>query len=116
VKHAYGIFKEKGFKALIMPAGMRGYYHAVDLAGAKIRMSIHPKIQNLILNSGKEMMETIDAPANETTISHLKKLDEFIRAYEPDGMKPEEFITYGVTQKTLTSFTDAWSIIEAFKL
>ena len=62
------------------------------------------------------MAEAIGVPAGETTISQLEKLDEFVRAYEPDGMRPEEFITYGVTQKTLTSFSDAWAIIAAFKV
>ena len=115
LKRAYGIFLEKGYKSLIMPAGMRGAYQAFDIAGAKIRMSIHPKIQKMILAAENEMKEMIDAPANEAAISQLKKLDEFVRAYEPDGMKPEEFITYGVTQKTLASFSDAWAAIAAFK-
>ena len=30
-----------------MPAGMRGPYHATDLAGSPIAMSIHPKIKIL---------------------------------------------------------------------
>ncbi|MCL2162832.1 MAG: transaldolase family protein [Oscillospiraceae bacterium] len=116
MKRAYNIFKKKGYKALLMPAGMRGHYHAVNLAGGGIRMSIHPKIQRMILNSGTEMTEQMNTPVNRTTIANLKKLDEFIRAYEPDGMKPEEFITYGVTQKTLASFTDAWAVISEFRL
>ena len=116
LKRAYGIFQEKGYHSQIMPAGMRGHYHTVDIAGAKIRMSIHPKIQDMILRSGQEMVENINAPAREDTIAHLKKLDEFVRAYEPDGMKPEEFITYGVTQRTLTTFADAWAVIAAYKL
>jgi transaldolase len=95
---------------------MRGFYHAVDLAGADIRMSIHPKIQDMILHSGKEKAETINVPADEAVIANLKKLDEFVRAYEPDGMEPGEFITYGVTQKTLTSFAGAWAAIAAFKI
>jgi len=27
-------------------------------------------------------------------------------AYEPDGMKPEDFITYGVVQRTLSQFVE----------
>jgi len=41
---------------------------------------------------------------------------EFVRAYEPDGMKPEEFISYGATQRTLAQFYDAgWKSMETFK-
>ncbi|MCL1854497.1 MAG: transaldolase family protein [Clostridia bacterium] len=116
VKRAYDILQGKGCSTLLMPAGMRGHYHAVDLAGAKIRMSIHPKIQSMILQSGEKMVERMETPVDETNISQLQKLDEFVRAYEPDGMEPDEFITYGVTQKTLTSFADAWAFIAGFRI
>ena len=43
-------------------------------------------------------------------------IPEFFRAYEPDGLKPEEFITYGVTQKTLSQFSSAgWAMIDSLK-
>ena len=40
-------------------------------------------------------------------LEELKRIPEFIKAYEPEGMKPEDFITCGVTQKTLSQFTEA---------
>ena len=42
---------------------------------------------------------------------------DFVRAYEPDGMRPEEFITFGPTQRTLAQFIDAgWLLIEGIRL
>jgi transaldolase len=42
-------------------------------------------------------------------------IPEFLRAYEPEGMTPEEFITFGATQKTLTQFYHSgWSLLETF--
>ena len=118
IKRAYGIFRERGHnKALkLLPAGMRGAYHAVDLSGAAMRMSIHPKIQKMILEAGAERRERIGEPIDKAVLGRLMALDEFVRAYEPDGMKEQDFITYGVTQKTLTSFMDAWDVIAAFEL
>jgi transaldolase len=44
-------------------------------------------------------------------------MPDFTRAYEPEGMRPEEFITYGVTQRTLAQFYDsAWAMLESFNL
>jgi len=44
-------------------------------------------------------------------------LPEFVRAYEPDGMSPEDFITYGVTQKTLAQFHEGgWKLLENFQI
>jgi transaldolase len=41
---------------------------------------------------------------------------EFIKAYEPDGMAPEDFISYGVTQRTLCQFADAgWKLLESLR-
>jgi transaldolase len=34
----------------------------------------------------------------------LAKIPDFRRAYEVDGMRPEEFETYGATVRTLRSF------------
>ena len=115
MKKAYEIFKKNHYQALLQPAGMRGSYHAIDLTGAKMRFSVHPKIQKLLLTQDFEWKENIDIPVAQATVDNLCKISEFVRAYEPDGMKPEEFITYGVTQKTLAQFSDAWAIIASYK-
>jgi len=117
VKRAYSIFKERGYEAILMPAGMRGTYHTVELAGADIVFSIHPKIQRLLAKIEGQFEERINVPVNEDVIKRLSTVSEFVRAYEPDGMKPEEFITFGVVQKTLSQFVEAgWNPIEEYKL
>jgi hypothetical protein len=41
---------------------------------------------------------------------------EFVRAYEPDGMTPSEFISFGPTQRTLSQFSEAgWKLMESFR-
>jgi len=117
VKRAYSIFKKEGYEATIMPAGMRGAYHATELAGADMVLSIHPKIQAMIAKVEEPWEERIDVPVDEDVIKRLSTVSEFVRAYEPDGMKPEEFITYGVTQKTLSQFVETgWMPIETYVL
>jgi transaldolase len=116
-KRAYSIFREKGYEAVIMSAGMRGAYHATEIAGAGMVFSIHPKIQAMLAKEEAPFVERIDIPIDKGVIYRLNKIPEFVRAYEPDGMEPEEFITYGVTQRTLSQFVEAgWMPIEAYKL
>jgi transaldolase len=44
-------------------------------------------------------------------------MPEFVRAYEPDGLKPSEFVSYGVTQRTLSQFIEAgWALLEGLRL
>jgi len=107
VKQAYGIFKERGYEAVLLIAALRGVHHMVPLAGAGLIMSIHPKNQKLLLQPGVPRRQCIDEPVGKDVIDRLKTIPDFVRAYEPDGMKPEEFITYGATQRTLTQFSEA---------
>jgi transaldolase len=47
-------------------------------------------------------------------VRRLLVIPEFERAYEPDGMKPEEFITFGLSQRTLSQFLEVgWKSLEA---
>jgi len=59
--------------------------------------------------------ERIANPVPTDVIDRLSKLPEFVKAFHPDGMNPNEFITYGVVQKTLTQFHDnGWKRLENF--
>ena len=61
--------------------------------------------------------ERIDVGVPADAIERLSQIREFVRAYEPDGMKPSEFIAYGVTQRTLSQFYESgWKLLEAFSL
>ena len=114
-KRAYSIFQQRNYEATIIVAALRGTYHVEQLAGADLIMSIHPKYQKMLLESQVPCREQINTPIGPEVIHRLEKIPEFVRAYEPDGMKTQEFITYGVTQRTLTQFELAgWSRIGSF--
>ena len=115
IKRAYGIFNENGWDTFLMPAGCRGANHIVDLAGAKMLMSIAPKIATL-LQPVDVFEERIDVPVDAAVIDRLMTMPEFRKAYEPDGIKPEEFITFGSSNRTTDQFiNDGWNPLAAFK-
>jgi transaldolase len=115
-KRAYSIFKQRGYEAKMIVAALRGTYHMTELTGAKIIMSIAPPYQEMLLSDELPREERIDAEIDHDVIERLSTLPEFVRAYEPDGMKPEQFITYGVTQKTLAQFYEGgWKLLENFE-
>lgn len=111
IKRAYRYFQEKKFAAVLMPAGMRGAYHATALAGAKMSMSIHPKIQKKLAAEAPALVKKIDEEVAPATIANLNKIPDFVRAYEFDGMKEDDFIGYGVCQKTLAQFVENFARI-----
>lgn len=115
-KRAYAIYREQGYEAVLLIAALRGAYHFTELAGGELIMSIAPKYQELFVGDSLPRQVRIDEPVPEPVLNRLRGLREFVRAYEPDGMVPGEFISFGVTQRTLGQFADAgWNLLEAFR-
>ena len=52
-----------------------------------------------------EVKNRIDDPVDPEIIAELeKKFPEFRRAYDENGLSPDEFESYGATRRTLRSF------------
>ena len=114
-KRACAIYQERRYEAVLLVAALRGGYHLTELAGAEVIMSIAPAYQELFVKEDFPREERIHHPAPREVVDRLSKLPEFVRAYEPDGMAPEEFIAFGVTQRTLSQFYEAgWRLLETF--
>lgn len=114
-KRSYEIFRERGYEAIIMPAGLRGTYHLTELVGAKMTFSLHPRVQKMVLKAKLKREERKDVPIDKKVIGRLMKIPEFVRAYEPNGLKPHEFITFGVSQKILSQFVETgWAPLEVY--
>ncbi|OHB42023.1 MAG: hypothetical protein A2Y13_07765 [Planctomycetes bacterium GWC2_45_44] len=113
-KRAYSIFKERKYETTLLVAALRGAYHMEALTGADLIVSIHPKYQMELLKPAVLRDSCrIEVPVDAKVITRLSKINDFVRIYESEGMKPQEFITYGLTQRTLEQFFFAgWSIIE----
>ena len=115
-KRAYRLYQERGYQAVLLVAALRGTYHMTELAGAKLVMSIHPNYQRPLVQPGVLQEERIEREVPTDAIARLRTIPEFVRAYEPDGMTPNEFIAYGATQRTLSQFKEVgWSQLEQFK-
>ncbi len=116
IKRAYGIFNERKYEAILLPAAMRGSYHVTELAGSKMILSVPPKIEKAVLDANSSQEEKFSRPVDKDALGRLQKFPEFVKAYEPTGLRPEDFINYGLAQRTLTQFIyGGWSRMENFK-
>jgi transaldolase len=114
-KCAYAIFQEQGYEAVLLVAALRGAYHMTELAGGELLMSIHPRYQALLLEPGVPREERMGRPVDPGALDRLRRMPEFVRSYEPEGMQAEEFITFGATQRTLSQFNEVgWAMLQAF--
>lgn len=114
-KRTYTLFQEKGYRSIIMPAGLRGPYHVTEMSGANVTFSITTRVQDMILDADPPREPGIDQPIDHDMLNRLMQIPEFVRAYEPDGLKPADFITYGVIQKLLSQFMETgWAPLETY--
>jgi transaldolase len=112
-KRAYRIYRERRYESTFLVAALRGSYHLTEIAGAELLMSIAPAAQEWFIAGDHAREEKIDQEIAPDVLERLLKIPEFRKAYEPDGMAPEEFISYGATQRTLCQFVDAgWKLLE----
>ena len=113
-KRAYAIYRERRYDAVLLVAALRGPYHLTELAGADVVVSIHPSYQGPFVNEDFAREERIADAIPLAVIDRLRQMPDFARAYELDEMAPEEFMTFGLTQRTLSQFEVAWKELEHF--
>ena len=114
-KRAYAIYKERQYEAVLLVAALRGDYHLTELVGADLLMSIHPSYQESFVTKAHPRECRIERPIPESTIARLRSMREFVRAFEPDGLAAEEFMSFGLTQRTLGQFCESWKALEAYR-
>jgi len=116
-KRAYAIYRQRDYETSLLVAALRGNYHATEIAGADLILSVAPSIQDSLHAAEVPRAEKIDEPVEADVLERLGRLNEFRRAYEPDGMDPSEFVAYGVSQRTLCQFCElGWNPLERFRI
>lgn len=115
-KKVYRLFRQRNIPAKIMPAGLRGVHHLTAMAGADVVFSLQPRVQKMAIMEDPERVCCSDEEIPEAVIRELYKIPEFVRAYEEGALAPEEFITFGVVQKTMSQFLwTGWVPLESYQ-
>lgn len=113
LKRAYSIFRERGYRSRILSAAFRSHLHWSELVGGDLVISPPFEWQQRIQQSDFLGESRIDEPVARATLEELSTLSEFRRAYEPDGMRAEEFEDFGASRHTLRQFLDADAQLDA---
>ena len=112
-KRAHQEFISRGLRARMLSAAFRNVMHWSELVGGDLVISPPFKWQKIINASDYRVEPRIDEPVAPRIMETLLSIPEFVRAYEPDGMTPEEFDTYGATVRTLRGFLQADADLDA---
>jgi len=104
-KKARGIFKERGYRSTLLAAAYRHHLHWSQLIGPGVILSMPYAWWKQFEASDIEVAETLDRPVEPRIVDALyAKFREFRRAYDENGLLPEEFVRYGASVHTLSQF------------
>jgi len=113
-KNTYKLFRERGYRIRLLSAAFRNHMHWSELIGADAVISPPSAWQKLFNASDIEVRTRINDPVDpEIVDSLLTHLPDFKRAYAPNGMKVDEFDSYGATVRTLRQFLAACNELES---
>ncbi len=113
-KRAYGLYRERGYRTRLLAAAYRHRLHWTELVGGDIVMTMPHAWQVRFNSSGIDPVERIDEPVDQAIVDDLlRRIPDFARAYEPDGLTVAEFETYGATARTLRAFVAGYHELQA---
>ncbi len=108
-KRAYGMFRERGYRSRLLAAAYRHRLHWTELVGGEVSMTMPHAWQVRFNASGIAPEARMDLPVDPFLVGDLyDRIPDFRRAYDPDGMRPEEFEGFGSSARTLRSFIKSY--------
>ena len=114
MKKAYGIFRERGFRARLLSAASRNHMHWSEFVGGDVVVTLTHHWQRRFNGCDVEVVHRMDEAVEPGIIEELtKKFEDFRRAYEPDGMGFSEFDAFGPTVRTLRQFISGYESLVA---
>ncbi len=107
-KRAYGMFRERGYRSRLLAAAYRNNLHWTELVGGEVTLTMPFAWQQKFDALGIEPESRMDEPVDAAVLSSLLEIPDFRRAYEPDGMTPDEFESFGPSARTLRAFMKSY--------
>lgn len=113
-KRAYRIFRERGYRSRLLAAAYRHRLHWTELVGGDVSMTLPYPWQVRFNGSGIVPEPRMDVPVDARLVDDLlTRIPDFGRAYEPDGMTPAEFESFGAAARTLRTFIKSYHDLQA---
>ncbi len=108
-KNSYKLYQERGYRTRLLSAAYRNHLHWSEFIGGDVILTIPHTWQVRFNNSDVEVKPRMDIPVDPAIIEELRrKMPEFIKAFDEDGLSPAEFAGFGATARTLRGFLDSY--------
>ena len=107
-KKTYKLFRERGYSVRLLSAAFRNHMHWSEFIGGDVVISPPYSWQLRFNGSDVPVRNRIDNPVHPATLDELtNKFADYRRASNENGLKIQEFDTYGPTRRTLRQFISA---------
>ena len=104
-KKVYRIYRERGYRAKLLVANNNSHYLWSRFLGGDILMTINPLWWRRMEGARLPLHETIDEQVDPMIVEELlEKIPEYHAVYDEDGLKVEDFNTYGAFVHTIGEF------------
>jgi len=104
-KKARAVFRERGYRGTLLAAAYRHHMHWSELVGPGVVLSMPYTWWRRFNDSDVEVAPTLDRPVEPRIVETLyRRFEDFRKAYDEDGMTPDDFVHYGPTVHTLSQF------------
>ena len=102
-------FRRRGLRARPLAAAIRHELHWSALIGGDVIITMPAVWQRRFNASSVEVRPRMDDPIYPAVLDELRRhFPDFVRAYEPDGLTPAEFDTFGPSARTLRAFIGSY--------
>jgi transaldolase len=105
-KHAYGIYKQRGYRTQLLAAAYRHFGHWTEFIGGDVSLTIPWDWQVKFNDSDVKPEPRMHIPVPQAALDALLAIPEFRRSYDERGMSINEFDSYGAMVRTLRSFIE----------
>jgi transaldolase len=107
-KKAYALFRERGYRLRLLSAAFRNHMHWSELIGGDVVISPPCAWQKRFATSDIAIESRIDRPVDPAIVDDLyRRFPDFRRAYDPDGLRIDEFDAFAPARRTLRQFLAA---------
>jgi transaldolase len=108
-KRAVAEFRDRGLRARLLGAAIRHHLHWSELIGGDVVITLPASWQRRFNASAVEVRPRMDDPVAPAIVDELcARFPDFVLAYEPDGLTPDEFDTFGPSARTLRAFVGSY--------
>jgi transaldolase len=109
MKRAYQLYTKAGYRTRLLAAAYRNHLHWSELIGGDVILTMPAAYQRRFNASSVEVKPRMDDPVPAEVLAELSRdYPDFRRAYDPHGLEPKEFDSYGATVRTLRTFLGSY--------